>query len=66
MKDRTGYGWLAYCFFHAGFWIRVFGYGPFIRRDREVYFSERYGYRKVWRIGRWSFEWLKPSKSAVG
>ena len=50
-----------YCaFFREGFFIRVFGYGPFLRLDRMVLFSERYGYRKVFRLGRWSFEWLVP------
>lgn len=56
MKHR----WLEYAFFSEGFWVRAFGYGPFIRKDRMVLFSERYGYRKVWRLGRWSFEWLQP------
>lgn len=56
MKQRL----LASCFFSEGFWVRIFGYGPFIRRDRTVLFGERYGYRKVCRFGRWSFEWLRP------
>ena len=41
-----------------GLWFRLFGYGPHIERDRMALFSERYGYRKVYRLGRWSFEWI--------
>lgn len=42
-----------------GFYFRVFGYGLSVQRDREVYFSERYGYKKVWRLGRWAIEFLR-------
>jgi hypothetical protein len=41
--------------------FRAFGYGfHFGWYNRPVYFSERYGYRKVHRLGRLSLEWLKP------
>lgn len=44
-----------------GFWWRPFGgYGISIERDRPYLFSERYGHRRVWRLGRWSFTWLRP------
>lgn len=49
---------LQWAFWPKGFWIRVYGCGPHVARDRMVLFSERYGYRKVFRLGRWSFEWL--------
>lgn len=53
---RFAYG----IFWKWGGWIRVLGYGPHVQLDRPVYFSERYGYRKILRIGRWSFQWLRP------
>lgn len=43
-------------------WFRVFGYG-LAWHNRNIHpplFSERYGYRKVLRLGRWSIEQLKP------
>jgi hypothetical protein len=49
-----------------GFWFRFFGYGPYVMRDKMVLFSERYGYRKVLRIGRWAFEWLRPQRKPSG
>ena len=52
--------WFYFIAWKWGFWFRLFGRGPHVARDRGVYFSERYGYRKVLRIGRWSFEWLLP------
>jgi hypothetical protein len=42
----------------SGFYFRVFGYGLSIDSNRRVSFSERYGYRKVLRIGRWAIEVL--------
>jgi len=43
-----------------GFWFRIFGCGLAIGKDRPVLFSERYGYQKVFRLGRWSVHALKP------
>jgi len=43
-----------------GFWFRIFGYGLSFQ-NREKYpalFSERNGYVKVLRIGRWSIRVL--------
>ncbi len=51
------FGWCAY---RWGFWFRIRGYGLAVRRDSPVLFSERYGHRRVHRMGRWSFEWLYP------
>lgn len=45
-----------------GFWVRIYGYGPFIStkpRD-DALFSERYGYRRVWYLFGLRFEWLRP------
>lgn len=58
MKHR----WLEYhvSFSARSFWLRLFGYGPFLKRDRILSFSERYGYQRVYRFGRWSISWLKP------
>lgn len=42
-----------------GFYFRVLGYGLSIQRDLPVSFSERYGHRRVLRIGAWAVEWLK-------
>jgi len=43
------------------FWFRVFGYGlSFMNRDiHPPLFSERNGYSKVLRIGKWSIKGLK-------
>ena len=49
---------LQWEFWPKGFWIRVYGYGPMVAIDRMVLFSERYGYRRIFRLGRISFEWL--------
>lgn len=45
---------------HRSFWFRLFGYGPFLKRDKILTFSERYGYQRVYRVGRWSLTWLTP------
>lgn len=42
------------------FYFRVLGYGLSIDNDLPVLFSERYGHRKVYRLGRWAFQWLTP------
>jgi hypothetical protein len=41
-----------------GFWIRIFGRGVRVERDARLLFSERYGYTRALRIGRWSVRWL--------
>lgn len=46
-------------FFRWGCYFRVNGRGLAIQLDLPVLFSERYGYRKVWRAGRWSAELLR-------
>lgn len=38
-----------------------FGWGFGIERDRPRYFSERYGYRRVYRLGRWSLTLFERS-----
>lgn len=43
----------------TGIWFRLFGKGFSIDRDMPTLFSERYGFRKVRRWGRWSFEVLR-------
>jgi hypothetical protein len=46
---------------HSG-WVRCGRWGV-CWQDRSVYrapFSERYGYRRVWRIGPWAVRLLKP------
>lgn len=46
-----------------GFTCRVNGYGFILRKAgpcETVLFSERYGYRKIYRFLGWRFEWLKP------
>jgi len=53
---------LIHVYFDDGiFWIRLFGKGISVV-DKKKYpplFSERFGYRKVVRIGKWGIEWLK-------
>ena len=45
----------------TGFYFRLWGYGLSFERDAPVLFSERYGHRRVLRIGRWAVQWLKRS-----
>lgn len=45
----------------AGFYFRICGYGLAFTKDQRPLFSERMGYRKVLRIGRWAIQWLKRS-----
>lgn len=40
--------------------FRIFGYGLRYGVDHRPLFSERYGYRRVYRIGRLAFQVLKP------
>lgn len=40
--------------------LRVRGYGFALHRDMRVGFSERNGYRRVYRIGRWALQFLTP------
>lgn len=46
-------------FFRWGLCFRINGSGLVVQRDLPRLFSERYGYRKVWRAGRWSIELLR-------
>lgn len=43
-----------------GFYFRIMGWGIAVGRDRKPRFSERYGYRKVLRLGRWDAMLLTP------
>lgn len=47
-----------WCNHPNGFYFRVLGYGLAVERDRRVGFSERYGHKRVLRVGRWAFEWI--------
>lgn len=49
-----------------GFYFLIFGYGLAFAKDTRPLFSERNGYRKVLRIGRWAIECLKPSRPNQG
>lgn len=47
-----------------GFWWRPFGgRGIYIGLDKPMLFSERYGYRRVYRFGRIAIELLSAPKS---
>jgi len=42
-----------------GFWLRIFGYGFAIKPlSQGLLFSERYGYTKIYRIGKYYFKFL--------
>jgi len=41
-----------------GLYFRIFGYGLAFNRDMRPSFSERYGHRKILRIGRWAIGFL--------
>lgn len=47
------------CVHRKGFFFRVRGKGLAFEIDQRRYFSERYGYRKVYRIGRLALEVLR-------
>jgi len=42
-----------------GFWLRIGGHGLHITHDKPL-FSERYGFRRCFRVLGWKFERLKP------
>lgn len=47
---------ITYCSYPGGFWFRVYGVGLRVQ-DRTMHpalFSERNGYIKVLRVGKWS------------
>lgn len=50
----------AFCLSTTSFFIRLCGYGVSIQWDSKPLFSERYGYRKVWRYKKIAVEFLKP------
>ena len=50
-------------FYDGGGWVRLFGHGLSIQ-DKDKHpplFSERNAYRKVFRLGKWGFEFLKAN-----
>lgn len=49
-----------WCSHESGFYFRLFGYGLSFDIAMPVLFSERYGHRKVLRIGRLAVQWLTP------
>lgn len=53
---------LEYMKYDGEFWIRFFGYGFRIidKNKNPPLFSERNGYRKVYRLGKFGLEFLKP------
>ncbi len=48
--------------YNGGFWFRLFGWGLSIANKvkNPPLFSERYGYKKVLRIGNWGIKLLYP------
>lgn len=52
-----------WCTHGKGFYFLVFGHGLAVQRDLRVYFSERYGQRRVYRLGRWSLELLRLNRT---
>lgn len=47
------------------FWIRILGYGFTIKNPRThpLLFSQRNGYTKVYKIGKYVFYFLNPNKN---
>jgi hypothetical protein len=52
-----------WCNHESGFYFRVLGYGLAVERDMPMLFSERNGYRRALRIGRWAAQMLTPLNS---
>ena len=50
-------------FYDGGFWIRLAGYGISVsdKIKHPPLFSERNGYRKVYRVGRWGIEFISAN-----
>jgi hypothetical protein len=53
-----------YVCYRWGAYFRIRGYGAALSMDLPVLFSERYGHRRVYRLGRVAFQWLKPTAPA--
>lgn len=51
---------IAFYLSTTSFFIRLCGYGISIRWNSSPLFSERYGYRKVWRYKKIAVEFLNP------
>lgn len=55
--------WFFYVYWEkCSFWFRIFGYGiagESLKKPWKVYFSERNGYRKVYKLFGWKFEFLR-------
>lgn len=49
------------------FWIRVFGRGFVVKdlRQHPLLFSERYHYRRYWRVGHWMVRWLDTPRGGT-
>lgn len=62
---KINYGWLKAGTGYGSGWIRAFGYGFGWKNLRRLplSFSERNGYTPHFEIGRWSFSWLKQTRT---
>lgn len=67
MDEMTKYTPFCYAAWHHmegvtehGVWFRIFGYGLWIGINSPVYFSERYGHKRVLRIGKLAMSALYP------
>lgn len=54
-SNSTFWVWIG-----KGFYFRICGYGLSVDRSLPLLFSERYGHRKVLRVGRWAIQILRP------
>lgn len=43
-------------------YFRIFGWGLYLSWRRKPLFSERFGFRYVWRIGHLAIELLRPHR----
>jgi hypothetical protein len=67
-QSRRSLHWLvSWHRYDGGFWLRIGKRGRgFAIADKIKHpplFSERYGHRRVYRIGKWGFEILKPANA---
>lgn len=60
-KKLNIYKIVSYHFYDGGFWFRIFDFGICISNKikNPPLFSERYGFFKVIRVGRYGFAFLK-------
>jgi hypothetical protein len=67
-QSRCSLHWMvSWHYYDGGFWLRIMGRGiSVVNKQKHLpLFSERNGYRRVRRIGKWGVEWLPANDQAL-